>query len=88
MSSAGPNFPLFPRLPTELQRAIWRECLPWRVIELDVATPGFVYDVDEAAEAPCVSWHTAIVNASPPVIARFCRESRSVAFEKAGPPLA
>lgn len=75
----GPVFYFFPRLPTELRLAIWRECLPIRVAELD-------YPFEEAnylclESQPCRLQKTTDINRCPPVISRVCRESRHVAFE-------
>ncbi len=73
-------FHLFPLLPAELRLAIWRECLPHRVVEID-----HVYEQWQAAgpapcERPTVTTH---INASLPFITQVCRESRAVALERA-----
>lgn len=72
-----PVFHFFPQLPTELRLAIWRECFPIRVAELD-------YPWDKASylclsSRPCRLQKTTDVNRCPPVISRVCRESRYVA---------
>lgn len=74
-------FHAFSRLPTELREAIWRECLPNRVCELDYPAAELLYGVENAADAPCTLRHTSILNELPPLITRVCRESRSVAFQ-------
>lgn len=73
------KFHFFPQLPTELRLAIWGECLPNRVVEID-------YPWDEGAylclnPPPCKLWQTTDINRHPPVISRVCRESRLVASE-------
>lgn len=73
------NFHFFPLLPVELRLAIWHECLPYRVVELD-------YPYDDAAfcfltTPPCDLGLTTRLNGRPPVISRVCRESRLVALE-------
>ena len=73
-------FHLFSLLPTELRLAIWRECLPRRVIEID-----HIFD-DWQAESPVPCRSPAVttgINTKLPVITRVCRESRAVAFERA-----
>lgn len=72
-------FHYFSQLPAELRIAIWRECLPHRVVEID-------YVMDNYADAypvppPCYLRRTSNVNRQPPVISRVCRESRHAAFE-------
>lgn len=72
------NFITFPNLPAELRIAIWRECLPSRIVEPDVQQDEVIW----ARDSPCdVNWKITWVNKAPPVIARVCRESRAVAFE-------
>lgn len=81
------GFPLFPKLPPELRRIIWRFCLPRRVCELD--EPFLVYEgapdwrssIDRFVLS-CELRICAEQNARPPVITRICRESRAVAFEQ------
>ena len=73
-------FPQFPRLPPELRFAIWCECLPNRVVELD-------YPWDEGTcmlldPPPCKLRQTTDINRKLPVISRVCRESRLIALEK------
>ncbi|KAJ5160874.1 uncharacterized protein N7482_007878 [Penicillium canariense] len=75
----NPKFYFFSQLPTELRYAIWRECLPNRVVEID-------YPWDEGAylclnPPPCKLMQTTDINRRPPVISHVCRESRRVAFE-------
>ncbi|KAH8808738.1 hypothetical protein F5884DRAFT_380663 [Xylogone sp. PMI_703] len=69
------EFHLFPHLPPELRRMIWRECRPHRVIELDSPHP------DEVDDTTCRLYNPTLVNSRPPIISRVCRESREVAFE-------
>jgi hypothetical protein len=71
------EFTLFPHLPLELRRAIWQQCRPHRVMELDA--PNQV-----GVDTYCQLTHTSYLNMRPPVITRVCRESRDVAFENAG----
>lgn len=75
------KFSIFPQLPTELRLAIWRLCLPHRVLELD-------YPIDNSVFSPgALPWwyrtnHKITKhNTRVPVIARVCRESRQVVFE-------
>lgn len=77
MVTQAKEFSLFPRLPTEVRLAIWRECLPSRVIELDIPDNELVGKTGTS----CQLWHTTSRNKRPPVITRVCRESRRVAFE-------
>lgn len=81
------NFHYFAQLPKELQLAIWRECLPRRVVELD-APHQVITSMDLDAELQgttgCELWHTSRVNVRPPVISRVCRDSRTLALAKAG----
>ncbi|MCJ1310399.1 hypothetical protein MMC25_004063 [Agyrium rufum] len=77
-------FHLFSKLPAELRLAIWRECLPHRVCELDVPIANIVFNLDYEALSPCKLSRTSDINACPPVISRVCRESRGVAFETGG----
>lgn len=75
-----PNqFHFFSRLPTELRLAIWRECLPNRVAEIDQAFDEGIYLHD--IPTPCNLWKTSAINRHPPLISRVCRESRLVATE-------
>ncbi|KAJ6133233.1 hypothetical protein N7471_008448 [Penicillium samsonianum] len=75
------NFYFFSRLPTELRLAIWRECLPCRVIEIDQPFDELVFDL--VTQTPCELRTTSATNRHPPLISRVCRESRLVA-SKAG----
>lgn len=70
------EFHLFPKLPVELRRAVWRHCLPSRVVELDVP-----YNELVGKGTSCQLAHTTSRNTRPPVISRVCRESREVALE-------
>lgn len=86
----GTSFHLFPRLPQEIRDAIWRECLPRRVIEIHFPTEEEALDLplesdDDGRpidrELSCLMRNTSMINAKPPIISRVCRESRGVAFE-------
>lgn len=81
-SSAERTFHPFPKLPVELRLAIWRECLPHRVAELDTPSYQEVFSVENYKEpAPCVLWYTSCRNSHQPLIALVCRESRAVVLE-------
>jgi hypothetical protein len=71
-------FHLFPRLPTEVRWAIWRECLPHRVIEIDQPYNELAYYWETP---PCELRTTSTINRHPPLISRVCRESRLVVSE-------
>ena len=83
------TFYLFPQLAPELRRAIWRNCLPYRTLEIDIPIDCIVFDIEvEAlypfkliALPPCKLHDTTYMNLRPPLISRVCRESRDVAFE-------
>ncbi|KAF7714878.1 Uncharacterized protein PECH_007879 [Penicillium ucsense] len=79
MEASKRIFHLFPQLPAELRLAIWRECLPRRVSELDCPLPDEVYDWIEPV--PCDLTHTSLANRCRPMIALVCREARAVVFE-------
>ncbi|KAL5363080.1 hypothetical protein BJX96DRAFT_155143 [Aspergillus floccosus] len=68
------QFPQFPTLPTEIRLLIWRQCLLFRVCEIDRPAPR---------ERPfrCILRWSQTRNVLPPVIAHVCRESRSVALD-------
>lgn len=70
-------FTCFLRLPKELRLAIWRECLPHRVVELDYHIDDFTWEQTRCKN----SWNVTTVNKAPPKITRVCRESRAVAHE-------
>ncbi|KAJ4385609.1 hypothetical protein N0V93_010038 [Gnomoniopsis smithogilvyi] len=84
----------FPRLPQELRDNIWRECLPWRIVEIDDYLARYSLngpldddsDHDHQAQPPtaCFMRSTSKLNASPPIITRVCRESRRVALRTGG----
>lgn len=78
------QFPLFPRLPVELQRIVWRSCLPLRVVEVDDPEDWDIlgdHHSDAFARITiCSLTRTTWLNRRPPVICRVCRLSRSVAF--------
>lgn len=76
-------FHLFPRLPAELRLAIWRECLPRRVSELDCPLPDEVFDWIQPVL--CDLRHTSFANRCRPMIALVCREARAVVFETGFP---
>ncbi|KAL1856306.1 hypothetical protein Daus18300_010791 [Diaporthe australafricana] len=86
------SFHLFPKLPQELRDAIWRECLPRRVIEIDYPTEEEALELDIEIEEDddgrpinrdlsCDMRKTSMINAKPPIMSLVCRESRRVAFE-------
>ncbi|KAI0139011.1 hypothetical protein F4776DRAFT_46362 [Hypoxylon sp. NC0597] len=81
MESQGPVFHLFPRLPPELRLAIWSECLPHRVVELQRPLSGIAFDFQETPLETCKLELTTRKNSYPPIISRVCRESRAIAFE-------
>lgn len=82
MSGLPPTFHLFAQLPIELQKEIWRYCLPHRVREYDSPSDTIVFDtINTDVPTPCLLHSTAKLNACPPMITRVCRESRAVAFE-------
>ena len=83
MEASACIFHLFPLLPTELRLAIWRECLPRRVSELDCPLPAEVYNWTEPV--PCDLRHTSFANRCRPMIALVCREARAVVFETGFP---
>ncbi|KAI1773103.1 hypothetical protein F4818DRAFT_423274 [Hypoxylon cercidicola] len=85
MESHGPVFHLFPRLPPELRLAIWRECLPHRVVELQRPLGCGSFSTFTFQERkPCKFKLVTDKNSRPPLISRVCRESRAVAFETGG----
>ncbi|KAI4869844.1 hypothetical protein F4820DRAFT_405237 [Hypoxylon rubiginosum] len=73
----------FPRLPPELRRAIWCECLPHRVVELQRPLDSGTFSFQE--RGPCKLALTTCKNSRPPAISRVCRESRAVASETGAP---
>lgn len=79
MEASECAFHLFPRLPAELRLAIWRECLPRRVSELDTPLSAEVFGWKDPL--PCDLSHTSMVNAYRPMIALVCHESRAVVLE-------
>lgn len=84
MTTAANAFHCFPRLPKELRQAIWRACLPSRVLEMDVPYAYLLArDLPEELEGTvgCNLHDTTGDNAMPPMITRVCSESREVAFE-------
>lgn len=99
MAVAPQSFARFPDLPKELRDAIWRLCLPRRVVEVDAPDPEWYFDaryqfgLDRSAEAlrpdgtsaqyACRMHHTTSINSLPPIISRVCHEARSVALESA-----
>jgi hypothetical protein len=74
MATTREEFALFPRLPPELRRAVWTECMPHRVIEVDA--PNEVWQLTY-----CELKTTSRLNRRYPIITRVCRESRDVAFQ-------
>ena len=83
MTTPALEFSLFPQLPVELRQDIWRCCLPSRVWEMTYANKNIIYCLpdDWKGPWPCELRHTTLINKSPPLISRVCRDSRSVAFE-------
>ncbi|KAK7698774.1 hypothetical protein SLS64_012255 [Diaporthe eres] len=83
MSAAEVVFVRFADFPTEIRLAIWRDCLPHRVVELDYQPDDIIWDEGPDDEAPPCSANGMIQlrNKAPPLITRVCRESRQVAFE-------
>lgn len=97
MTTGPTSFHSFMKLPQELRDAIWRECLPRRVLEIDWPDDYFLLDVptecdtDSEDEGPrsrlpklfqdCRMRRTTMINAKPPIITRVCRESRDIALE-------
>ncbi|KAH8774468.1 hypothetical protein F5883DRAFT_546874 [Diaporthe sp. PMI_573] len=84
---AATSFHCFPQLPKELRRAIWRECLPSRVLDLDVPRADIIFqDLPKEirgtvhCELSCTSAH----NSRPPLITQVCFEAREVASETGG----
>lgn len=78
------TFGLFPKLPTELRLQIWRLCLPHRVHEKDLPFHEIVFRILDNGPSPCFLHQTTEANCRPPVIARVCHESRTVAQENGG----
>ncbi|KAJ5355475.1 uncharacterized protein N7496_012687 [Penicillium cataractarum] len=74
------EFHYFSQLPTESRLAVWRECLPIRVVEIDYPWDDGV-NWSRPYRPPCTLQKTTNINRCPPVISRVCRESRLVAFE-------
>ncbi|KAJ5083914.1 hypothetical protein NUU61_008493 [Penicillium alfredii] len=68
------DFTLFPSLPPEVRRLIWKQCLPKRVVELDSLPSHYPH-------IQCQVYWTTSANAKPPVITQVCHESRAVAME-------
>ncbi|KAJ5642059.1 hypothetical protein N7490_006059 [Penicillium lividum] len=81
------SFPRFMDLPAEIRIMIWRECLPYRVHELDSDEfydtrlgTGFGTCLGEWPLV-CGLLKTTEMNHRPPAISCVCRESRVVAFQ-------
>ncbi|KAJ5195233.1 uncharacterized protein N7498_008671 [Penicillium cinerascens] len=72
-------FHLFPRLPTELRLAVWRECLPHCVAELDTPMHNEVYG--RKKPSPYDHMQTACMNEHRPLISLVCRDSRAIVLE-------
>lgn len=86
-TSASPTFHLFPSFPLEIRLIIWRHCLPSRVVELDYIS-NELWDWDAGEPPPCRKCSAPTTRANnncSPLIARVCRESRTVALESGGP---
>ncbi|KAF3394605.1 hypothetical protein F1880_005584 [Penicillium rolfsii] len=73
------EFHFFSQLPTELRLAIWRICLPNRVVEIDLPWDDGVDFYPNLP--PCELRQTTHINRRAPLISRVCHESRLVAFE-------
>lgn len=86
MASPPLQFTLFPQLPAELRKEIWRFCLPHRVWELTQPVDEVVFFQARKKNGrwPCSLGDTTFMNSSPPLITQVCHESRSVAFETGG----
>lgn len=96
---AAQSFPRFPDLPKELRDEIWRQCLPHRVVELNLPDQEYLLwcvqdrngqslpDLDHQRGRPCELQSTSRRNCAAPTIARVCHESRKVALKAAGPTL-
>lgn len=76
------TFHLFTRLPTELRLAIWRECLPHRVAELDTPMYSDIYGWQEPVV--CDLMQTSCMNEHQPLISLVCHESRAIVLEAGG----
>lgn len=76
------TFTSFSRLPYEIRAMIWLECIPSRVVELDVPCN----EILPAHTETCISW-TAHQNTRPPVLSRVCHESREIILKLYGRPL-
>ncbi|KAH8820703.1 hypothetical protein F5884DRAFT_58522 [Xylogone sp. PMI_703] len=74
MSIQVAEFPLFPNLPLELRRTIWRLCLPRRIVEID-------WPDNRTGLIRCDMRRGSRLNTRYPIITRVCRESRTIAFE-------
>jgi hypothetical protein len=61
-------------LPPEIRRIIWNLYLPSRTFELEIP----LYDKIKTC---CELLWTSRANWKPPVLARVCHESRTIAFE-------
>ncbi|KAK3333839.1 hypothetical protein B0T19DRAFT_440565 [Cercophora scortea] len=72
------EFPLFGALPTEIRLAIWRQCLPNRIVELDIPEANIC---NGPVRTLCKLFFTTRQNRAPPAITRVCREARAVALE-------
>lgn len=72
------TFHLFPRLPTELRLAIWRLCLPRRVVELDYQRDDLFF----GSPPPCAK-NMAVTDANTriPALSLVNREARRIALE-------
>jgi len=74
--SGGSQFHLFKELPFELRRSIWKFCLPNRIVDIDFTSCQ--EDLSTACQGVGM---TSLLNMSPPIITRVCKESRAVGFE-------
>lgn len=84
---AATSFHYFPLLPKELRQAIWRHCLPSRVIDLDDPRPDIIFeDLREELKGTvsCELGLTSAHNSRPPLITQVCFEAREVASETGG----
>ncbi|EPS32127.1 hypothetical protein PDE_07086 [Penicillium oxalicum 114-2] len=70
------EFHLFAKLPAELRRMVWKECLPKSRV-FDTMLPSLVF---EQSRCRGTRWSSR-QSWRPPIITRVCRESRAVAHE-------
>lgn len=95
MATRPTSFHSFTKLPQGLRDEIWRQCLPRRVVEIDMPDDSFILNEDFEFEfetlkvggvptpefTGCHMQQTTMINNRPPIISRVCRESRNVALK-------